>query len=169
MGVAPSPVTVADEKRERFYAEPFGFDPSLAPPGKSALKVVFATSYRYWEKLQANPDDYAAEKARIAETVIAQLEPRFPGLRQQIEVVDVATPMTTLRFTGNGHGFRTSWPQMMRAMITGKRLSQTLPGLDDFYMVGQWAGLPGVPHVAAMGRDVARAICRKDGKAFTTS
>jgi phytoene dehydrogenase-like protein len=165
----PIPVTVADEKRERFYAEPFGFDPSLAPPGKSALKVVFATSYRYWEKLQANPDDYAAEKARIAETVIAQLEPRFPGLRQQIEVVDVATPMTTLRFTGNGHGFQTSWPQMMRAMITGKRLSQTLPGLDDFYMVGQWAGLPGVPHVAAMGRDVARAICRKDGKAFTTS
>ena len=51
---------------------------------------------------------------------------------------------------------------------TGKRLSQTLPGLANFYMVGQWAGLPGVSTVAAMGRDVARAICRQDGKRFLT-
>jgi hypothetical protein len=35
-------------------------------------------------------------------------------------------------------------------------------------MVGQWAGIAGVPLVAAMGRDVAAAICRNDGRTFTT-
>jgi len=164
-----TPMIIAGEERDRFFVEPFGFDKSLAPAGKSILKVVFATSYKFWEQLHAEPERYEAEKARIAETVIAQLEPRFPGLRQQVEVTDVATPMTTKRFTGNGHGFQVSPNQMLLAMLTGKRLSQTLPGLRNFYMVGQWAGLPGLPLVAAMGRDVARAMCHKDGKPFVTS
>ena len=77
--------------------------------------------------------------------------------------------VSTLRFTGNGHGYRGTMAQMAMALLTGKRLSQTLPGLANFYMVGQWAGLPGVSTVAAMGRDVARAICRQDGKRFSVS
>jgi phytoene dehydrogenase-like protein len=163
------PVPIADEVRDRLYVEPFGFDPSLAPPGKTALKVVMATSYAYWENLERTPERYRAEKDRIAETVIGLLDRRFPGLRQQIEVVDVATPMTTLHFTGNGHGYRAPVTAMVRALFTGRRLSQTLPGLANFYMVGQWAGAPGVPMVAGMGRDVVRAICRADGRTFTAS
>jgi hypothetical protein len=75
--------------------------------------------------------------------------------RTFIEVVDVATPMTTLRFTGNGHGYRSPIAAMALALFTGRRLSQTLPGLANFYMVGQWAGVAGVPLVAAMGRDLS--------------
>jgi hypothetical protein len=57
---------------------------------------------------------------------------------------------------------------MALALLTGRRSSQTLPGLDRFHMVGQWAGVLGVPLVAAMGRDVARDICRRDGRPFRT-
>jgi phytoene dehydrogenase-like protein len=163
------PVTIADQVRERLYVEPFAFDPSLAPPGKSVLKVVMATSFAWWEELRRTPQRYLAEKQRIAECVIGPLEARYPGLRQQVEVIDVATPMTTLHFTGNGHGYRMPLTAIARALVTGRRLSQTLPGLGNFYMVGQWAGLPGIPTVAAMGRDVARAICRSDGRSFTTT
>ena len=162
-----APVTIAGKARHRLYVEPFAFDPSLAPAHKSALKVVMAASYAYWEELQRTPERYHKEKQRVAEVVIGLLEARFPGLRQQIEVVDVATPMTTLRFTGNGHGFRSPVTAMARALFTGRRLSQTLPGLGNFYMVGQWAGVAGVPLVAAMGRDVVREICRRDRREFT--
>jgi phytoene dehydrogenase-like protein len=164
-----APVTIADQVRHRLYVEPFAFDPSPAPPGKSVLKVVMATSFAYWEELHRTPERYREEKHRIAESVISLLEGRFPGLRPQIEVVDVATPMTTLRFTGNGHGYRSPITSMVRALFTGRRLSQTLPGLANFYMVGQWAGVPGVPMVAAMGRDVVHAICRSHGRAFRTA
>jgi phytoene dehydrogenase-like protein len=163
------PVAIAGEMRHRLYVEPFGFDPSLAPAGKTALKVVMATSFARWRELQRAPERYAAEKQRIAETVIDLLDERFPGLRQQIEVVDVATPMTTLRYTGNGHGYRSPIAAMARALFTGWRLSETLPGLRNFYMVGQWAGIAGVPLVAAMGRDVVAAICRNDGRTFRTA
>jgi phytoene dehydrogenase-like protein len=164
-----APAVIAGEERHRLYVQCFGFDPTLAPAGKAALKVVMATSFRYWQELHRSPERYAEQKQHIAENVIGLLEQRFPGLRRQIEVVDVATPMTTLRFTGNGHGFHAPMSRMVLALFTGRRLSQTLPGLEGFYMVGQWAGVPGVPMVAAMGRDVVRAICRRDGRAFVTS
>jgi phytoene dehydrogenase-like protein len=163
------PVIIADEERHRLYVELFGFDKTLAPPGKSVLKVVMATSYRQWEELAGDTERYHAKKQSIADTVIGLLEKRFPGLKAQVEVVDVATPMTTKRFTGNGHGYRAPITNMARALLTGWRLSQTLPGLKNFYMVGQWAGQPGVPLVAAMGRDVAAAICRRDGKRFAAT
>lgn len=160
------PVTIADEARERLYVEPFAFDSRLAPPGKSVLKVVMATSFRHWEDLHRDPGRYGSAKAEVADRVIRLLERRFPGLRQEIEVVDVATPMTTLRFTGNGIGYSAPVSAMARALVTGHRRSPTLPGLGDFHMVGQWAGVAGVPMVAAMGRDVARMICRADKRAF---
>jgi phytoene dehydrogenase-like protein len=163
------PLTIAGELRHRLYVEPFGFDASLAPPGKTALKVVMATSFKQWQELQRTPERYRQEKQQIAETVIGLLEKRFPGLGQDIEVVDVATPMTTLHFTGNGHGYRSPVSAMALALFTGRRLSRTLPGLDNFYMVGQWAGIAGVPMVAAMGRDVVRAICRRDRRAFAAA
>jgi phytoene dehydrogenase-like protein len=156
------PIDIAGEQRDRLYVEPFGFDFTLAPSDKAPLKVVFGTSYRTWEALDRDRVAYDLEKARIAAAVVEALEPRFPGLRHDVEAVDVATPLTTLRLTGNGHGYVASTDRLIRALFTGRRLSQTLPGLDNFYMVGQWAGIPGVPLVAAMGRDVARDIERRE-------
>jgi phytoene dehydrogenase-like protein len=126
------PVQIANEVRRRLYVEPFGFDPSLAPAGKAVLKVVMATSFAYWQELHRAPARYREEKQLIADRVIELLGKRFPGLREQIEVVDVVTPMTTLRFTGNGHGYHMPIANLAGALITGRRLSQTLPGLKNF-------------------------------------
>ena len=130
---------------------------------------MFATSFGQWEKLAEDPQAYEAEKQRIGAIVIELLEPRFPGISEQVEVVDVATPVTTKRFTRNGHGFEFSVGRMAVELLTGRHLSQTLPGLGRFYMVGQYAGTPGVPMVAAMGKQVARAICRDDGLHFSVA
>ena len=44
-------------------------------------------------------------------------------------------------YTGNERGFRFSIGRMTLALFAGRKLSQTLPGLENFYMVGQWAGI----------------------------
>jgi phytoene dehydrogenase-like protein len=162
------PAVIAGEVRQRLYVESFGFDQSMAPHGKSVVKVCYGTSYSYWEDLYRRPELYRQEKQRIIDATIGLLERRFPGLRTQVEMSDLATPMSTRRYTGNRQGFRLTATQMLLGLATGRRFSQTLPGLKDFYMVGQWAGLPGLPYVAAMGRDVARAVCRDDGRLFST-
>jgi phytoene dehydrogenase-like protein len=160
------PVTTAGQEYDHLYLELFGLDPTMAPPGKGTLKVELTTSYSYWQVLYQDRERYYEEKQRVAETVIDLLEPRFPGLKGQIEAVDVATPMTTERYTGNGRTFQGGLNVSLTDMLTGKGHVRTLPGLKDFYMVGQWAGFPGLPSVAAMGRGLIRFLYKRDGKRF---
>lgn len=72
--------------------------------------------------------------------------------------------MTTERYTGIATPFKIGGAQFLRAGVMGNGISITLPRLRDFYMVGQWAGLPGIPTVAAMGRQVVRLIVEADGR-----
>jgi phytoene dehydrogenase-like protein len=160
------PVTAGGRTYDRLYLELFGLDPSMAPPGKGTLKVELATSYSYWQGLHRDRERYNAEKQQLAETVVEQLEPRFPGLKGQIEVVDVATPMTTERYTGNAQPVQGGLNIHVLDMLTGKSHVRMLPGLAGFYMVGQSAGLPGLPAVAGMGRGLIQHLCRQDGKRF---
>jgi phytoene dehydrogenase-like protein len=163
------PTEIDGELRNRLFIQTFGYDPGMAPLGKGVLKVLLATTWSRWEALAKDPRRYKAEQELVARTVIPLIARRFPGIEAQIEVTDVATPLTTQRFTGNGIGYRFSPGEMMNALLTGHRVSQTLPGLRNFYMVGQWAGVPGVPMTAAMGRDVVREICRRDRKRFSAA
>jgi hypothetical protein len=51
----------------------------------------------------------------------------------------------------------------------GRGWETTLPGLDSFYMVGQWATSAGVLFSNAFsGRTILKAICRQQGRKFTT-
>jgi phytoene dehydrogenase-like protein len=165
----PEPVEIAGQICDRLDVEFFNFAPEMAPAGKTAVQVVATTSYDTWKVL--SPEGYRAEKERSVETVIACLDRRFPGLRAQVEVTDVATPLTTERFTGSHLGYQ-AWPvpnQKMLDALMGKGLSKTLPGLSNFFMVGQWAGGLGLPNVAAMGRRAIATICKQDGQRFVTA
>jgi phytoene dehydrogenase-like protein len=166
------PVTIAGEARERLSAKHYCYDPTLAPPGKSVVVVMFESDYDYWQALYQEEERYDAEKKDVALKVIDRLEKRFPAIRGQVEVVDVATPMTYERYTGNWRGSMEGWMLTTKNMGTtmGRGMDQTLPGLKDFYMAGQWVEPGGgVPTAALSARKVVRRICREDGKRFVTS
>jgi phytoene dehydrogenase-like protein len=162
------PVTVMGKLHDRLDVEIFNFDPALAPEGKTPVKLLFKAGYDYWKTLAADRARYDEEKQQIAETVVAQLDKRFPGLAQQVEVIDVATPLTIERFTGNWRGLQawTEPPQMLTAAMQG--LTRTLPGLSNFHMVGQWAGGIGISTAAISGRNLIKRLCKQDGKGFMT-
>jgi len=134
---------------------------------------VLNSSYQYWRHLRTTQESYQAEKERLAGTIADQLETRFPGLKEQIEVTDVATPITFERYTGTWRGFQAWQPdQGVRGVLNtfmGRAWCRTLPGLKDFYMVGQWAGDFGLSGTAVGGRKLVRHFCKLEGKRFKTS
>jgi phytoene dehydrogenase-like protein len=79
--------------------------------------------------------------------------------------------MTFVRYTGNWRGSFEGWLLTTRTskhMI--KSLSKTLPGLEGFYMAGQWLQPGGgLPPAAMTAREVVKTICKKDKRRFTTS
>jgi phytoene dehydrogenase-like protein len=167
----PTPSTMAGEVRESLTVRHFGYDPTLAPTGKSVLEVLLDTDYDRWARLARDRGQYDTEKERIADAIVQELDRRFPGLAQDVEVLDVATPMTWERITGNCRGAYEAWlptrGNIMASLRGGTRT--TLPGLDRFFMTGQWASGGGLPSVAPAARSLVRAICRRDKRPFVTS
>ena len=157
------PYTVAGKERTTLNLRLYNFDPTLAPPGKNVVVVVFGTDYDYWKKLRENPAAYNAEKEKITDEVIARLEERFPGITTQIEMRDVATPITWERYTGNWRGAYEGW--MLGSENLMSDMKKTLPGLDNFFMAGQWVNPGGgMPTAVWSGNHTMQMICKKDGK-----
>lgn len=164
------PVKIADHVYKSLEMQIYGFDGTMASAGKGVIKVELVSTYSYWKKLYSDRSAYEEEKARTAEAVIGLLEKHFPGIRSQIEVVDVPTLMTWERYMGGTHGFVTLPNKKfnMLGSLLGQGLETRLPGLDNFYLAGYWATSVGALFANAMsGKTVVRAICKRDGKAFT--
>jgi phytoene dehydrogenase-like protein len=164
------PIFIAGEEQHDLSVKYYCFDASLAPVGKSAVEVMLPSSYDYWQRIYGHRL-YKTEQTQVAEIVTAELERRYPGLRAAIEVSDVATPISYERYTGNWRGSTCGWllnKETMRLMLTG--VDQTLPGLENFYLAGQWVEPGGsLPLAAASGRKAVQFICHADGRPFETS
>jgi hypothetical protein len=166
-----TPVSIAGEVRESLTVHHYGYDPTMAPPGKSAVVVWLETDYGWWAALGWDAERYSAEKQRIADAVVQALDERFPGLARGVEVVDVATPLTWVRHTGNWRGAGEGWAhgrRMTLSVVHGAR--RTLPGLASFFMVGQWVWPGGGLNTVAMaGRGLVQTLCKHDRKPFVAS
>jgi len=162
------PIEIGGLEQKLITVRTYSFDPTLAPPGRNVVKVQFFADYDYWKDLKETPERYKAEKERVANKVIELLDRRFPGLAGQVEMRDVATPMTWVRYTGNWRGSYEGWLPTTKTL--GMRMSKTLSGLKDFYMVGQWVEPGGgLPPAALSGRNVIQMICRKDKRRFVAT
>jgi phytoene dehydrogenase-like protein len=163
------PVMIAGEARHEIGVKHFCYDPSLAPAGKSVIEVMLESDYGYWQHIYGRKL-YDTEQIQVQNIVIDLLERWHPGIREQIEVVDVATPLSYERYTCNWLGSTSGWlltRQTMPLNITG--LPTTLPGLKNFYMIGQWVEPGGTLSLAACsGRNIVKAICHADGRKFAS-
>jgi phytoene dehydrogenase-like protein len=164
------PVRIADRERHEFGFKHYCYDRTLAPVGKSAVTVLLPSDYDYWQRIYGHPL-YKSEQEQVADQVIDQIEQRLPGIRGDIEVVDVATPISYERYTGNWQGATTGWlpaPETIKLLLRG--VDQTLPGLRNFYMAGQWVEPGGsVPLAAMSGRKAIQLLCHDDERPFVTA
>lgn len=173
----PAFVTIALEEPRSVAGRPVGtlflrlcnYTERFAPRGKTVVQAEFASPWDPWLALyESDRDAYVAEKERLADAVLAVLERHWPGVSGQVEVVDVATPVTTWRTTRNHRGAWEGWLPTPRALRT--RVRRTLPGLGRFYMAGQWV-MPGggVPPCLYAGRHAVEILCRDDGRPFAAA
>jgi len=162
------PITVDGRELSRITVQANGFDHSLAPPGKTILNVAIPSNFERWRKLHEDPIAYRAEKDAVAAEVLQGLSHRFPGLSDDVEMVDVATPMTWHRRTGNWQGSYEGWLPSPKSLAL--RIPATLPGLYGFHMAGQWVRPGGgLPSAVISARHAVQTICKNDRKRFKAS
>jgi phytoene dehydrogenase-like protein len=161
-----TPAVIAGMETDKVTFRHYCDDPTMAPKGKSVVISFYNADYSYWKKLAEDRPRYEAEKDKVAAFTIAELEKHYPGIHHQVEVIDVATPMTYVRYTGNWHGSFMGWLNGSRV----ERLGQRLPGLKNFYMAGIWTMVNGgVPTAALTARNAVELMCHDDGKKFAAT
>jgi len=125
-------------------------DPSLAPEGKGTLTIHCPAYLDYADRWKTDEglvrgDAYRSFKREFAEIMIERVEKALaPDLRKHIEVLEIATPVTYLRYTGNRDG------SIMGARPSNKNIKNKIAHyrtpVQNLLLAGHWAeyggGLP---------------------------
>jgi phytoene dehydrogenase-like protein len=152
----------------RLESHIYHYDPTLAPEGKTIIVVsLYTRRGDYWINLR-NIDiaEYNRHKNEFAREIIDRLDVKISGVKQAVEVVDIATPATYHRYTNNWNGSVQGWfPD--RNLLASSPVGIYLPGLTNFYFCSHWA-VPGggLPVAIKSGRDLSQIICLKYKKPF---
>ena len=141
------------------------FDPTMAPQGKSVIVMRFDSPWELWKDLENK--EYDEEKEQIKKDAVSILEKLYPGITPDIEVIDVATPVTDVRYTGVWKGAYEGFMPSSKNLMDN--ISPVIPGLKKFYMAGQWL-FPGggLPPAGQSGKWSIQYICREEKKKFRT-
>jgi prolycopene isomerase len=108
-------------------------DPSLAPEGEHAITITSSARYDA-------SNGWAADLERFSDRMIGAFETIFPGLRESITCLEVATPRTIERFTRNTRGAAYGWDNTPSQ--AGGRRSPRITPIEGLFLAGHWT-LPG--------------------------
>lgn len=139
-----------------FCSIPSFHDRDLLPENRHSIQLIVAAPY--YERAK-----WDACRKKLAQDVVQRLEQYIPGVSQWVEVEQVATPTTLLKYTGNYKGAMYGWASTPEQVGRQKLPEETAIG--GLYIVGHWTGLPsghsGIPTVVTSGRRVAKVVLKK--------
>lgn len=113
-----------------------------SPEGKNTVGIIILQGYDHWEKFaedywKGNKEAYRKEKERMADILIKNVEDTLlPGLGEAIEVKEIGTPLTNIRYTSNYRGAIYGWDQTMDNS-GNRRFPQRTP-IKNLYLSGAW-------------------------------
>jgi phytoene dehydrogenase-like protein len=156
------PLTLGGYTNEHLYVRIYNEEPGFAPPGHTVVQAMLSTEYDWWATRGAQ---YQQEKDLAADRILTCLDGYLLGVKAHTQMVDLATPLT---FWRNARAWRGAFEGWMPTSDAFKHVSKELPGLERFYMAGQWVEPGGgVPMAVMSGRHVVEIVCTALGRQFT--
>jgi prolycopene isomerase len=113
-----------------------------SPDGKNTLNILVLQGFDHWKKYEedygkGNKKEYRAEKERIANVLIKKAEEVIlPGLSEAIEVKEIGSPLTNVRYTRNYRGAIYGWDQTLNNSGP-QRVPHATP-IKNLYLAGAW-------------------------------
>ncbi len=114
-------------------------DPEFSPPGTASVVLTLISYAQPWLKLK--PNEYHDAKERLADRMLSLAERVAPDIRKHIEEVEVASPLTNMRFSGNPGGSIIGFDE--NYMGTGMDHLPNRGPLEGLYFAGAWANIGG--------------------------
>lgn len=106
----------------------------LVPAGKGSLVIITFDSYGHWAQL--SKEEYKNKKEEVAKKLIARAETYLPGLAENIEVMEVATPLTMQRYSLSPEGAIYGFAQTVRQSSINRLGQKTR--IKGLFLSGAW-------------------------------
>jgi phytoene dehydrogenase-like protein len=132
-------------------------DPDFSAPGTSQANIVTLKYGEPW--LSIPPSRYHETKFRCAEEMLQRVEAIYPNVREHMEELEVATPLTHMRYLGHPAGAIYGFEQYTKdSMFFQPGRYSSVEGL---YFAGGWVGDCGFQPTLETGLSAAKTIIRK--------
>jgi len=131
-------------------------DPEFAPKGKSQISLLCLQYGKVWEDIP--PENYAETKYAFAEHLLTQAEQTFPGLKASIEEVEVATPLTMMRYLNTPEGAIYGFQQNPEDSPLYRERSDSITGL---HLAGSWASMGGFQPTYMIGASTGKHVLKE--------
>ena len=130
-------------------------DPDYGPKGTTMAAINTALSGDLWTKL--NPADYFITKEKVADNLIGIVERIIsPDIRNHIEVMEIASPLTNMRYTGNLGGSYQGFEQTRLAK--GQKKLKNRGPINGLYFSGMWINGGSYPYSMITARDTVQQL-----------
>ena len=77
-------------------------DPEISPKGTSVITAGVLKYSTEWEKL--SPEQYYQMKYEAGRRILDRLEEMYPGIKEHVEEMEIATPLTHMRYLNHPGG-----------------------------------------------------------------
>lgn len=119
------PLSVVDHSR---------IDPTISPAEKGTLLIFTLDNYLNWKDLSSQ--QYKAKKIEVANILISRVEKYLPGLSSNIEVMEVATPLTISRYGSSPEGAIYGFAQTPNQSVINRLPQKTK--IKGLFLAGGW-------------------------------
>lgn len=159
-----SPILFAGNKHHTIALNNYAKFEGYAPKGCTSLTMMFfEDTYDEWKNAYAD-GTYVAKKEALATMIIKSLEETIPELKGQINVWDIATPLTYERYCGT---YRGSWMSVMKPNLKRQSYPSKSESIERLYFAGQRLVVPGgLPVALTTGRTAVQHLCKDTGTVY---
>ena len=131
-------------------------DPEISPKGTSVITAGTLKYSKAWEEL--DPDKYYEMKNEAGRRIVARLEEMYPGLTKHIEELEIATPLTHMRYLKHPGGAVYGYEQDLNQSVFFFPQESKIKGLE---FVGGWVSTCGFGPNYLFADKVATSIAEK--------
>ena len=162
---AIKPYKLANMTIDNITIRNHSFDNTLNKSGATLTVLLHSNDSVYSFLSALGRKDYLKEKEKLGLHLLDEICKYVKLTNEDIELIDVSTPLTYERYTNAYHGSYMSFITTRKSK--GLMRKGLIKGLNNFAMAGQWIMSPGgLPIALFSGKFAAIRICKMDNKKF---
>lgn len=141
-------------------------DTGLCQPGVYSCDLIYMDKLSDWSQLSAT--EYKEKKKVVADFYTKKLNRHFPGLTESVDVLEVGTPKTIVRYTsspdGACYGFSPEFNQHKeRSFFLGDEGGITDRYIKNLHFGSAWSYFPGFSGAQIAGSRAAKEVMKAEG------